>query len=221
VLEQDLARRALAVLTPWLGQDRVSVQITATLEDSESRQTVERVRNTMAGGRAQEKSVLTTRVPEGRIQRLNAIVILGFDASAAELKRAGQLTRQALGMMPSRGDSVSVYALPRMAAAEPAVAAPTVAAQTPAPVSIPPVSIPQVRTQPVQPSPSSSLPLGWLAAGAGGIMLLGAIAWWRLRRPQPIELSLDDFEVELDTVRSQVLLDPRVTADVIKLWMRA
>jgi flagellar biosynthesis/type III secretory pathway M-ring protein FliF/YscJ len=221
VLEQDLARRALAVLTPWLGQDRVSVQITATLEDSESRQTVERVRNTMAGGRALEKTVLNTRVPEGRIQRLNAIVILGFDASAAELKRAGQLTRQALGMMPSRGDSVSVYALPRMAAAEPAVAAPTVAAQTPAPVSIPPVSIPQVRTQPVQPSPSSSLPLGWLAAGAGGIMLLGAIAWWRLRRPQPIELSLDDFEVELDTVRSQVLLDPRVTADVIKLWMRA
>jgi flagellar basal-body M-ring protein/flagellar hook-basal body protein fliF len=43
-LEQDLARRALAVLTPWLGKDRVSVQVTATLEDSETRQTVERVR---------------------------------------------------------------------------------------------------------------------------------------------------------------------------------
>jgi len=220
-LEQDLAHRALAVLTPWLGQDRVSVQITAILEDSETRQTIERVRNTMAGGRAQEKSVLTTRVPEGRIQRLNAIVILGFDASAAELKRAGQLTRQALGMMSSRGDSVSVYALPRTTAAEPAAAAPTVTAQTPAPVSIPPVSIPQGRTQPVQPSPSSSWPLGWLAAGAGGIMLLGAIAWWRLRRPRPIELSMDDFEVELDTVRNQAMLDPRVTADVIKLWMRA
>jgi flagellar M-ring protein FliF len=32
---------------------------------------------------------------------------------------------------------------------------------------------------------------------------------------------MDDFEVELDTVRNQALQDPRVTADVIKLWMRA
>ena len=215
-LEQDMARRAMAVLTPWLGQDRVSVQITVTLEDSETRQTVERVRNTMAGGRAQEKTVLTTRVPEGRIQRVNAIVIVGFDASAAELKRAGQLTRQALGLMPARGDSVTVYALPRPAGAEPTVAVPSATMRPPAPVSIPPV-----RPQPVSPKPAFSWPLGWLAAGAGGIVLLGASVWWWLRRPQPLELSVDDFDVELDTVRNQALLDPRVTADVIKLWMRA
>ncbi|MDP1927711.1 MAG: flagellar basal-body MS-ring/collar protein FliF [Thiobacillus sp.] len=215
-LEQDMARRAMAVLTPWLGQGRVSVQITATLEDSETRQTVERVRNTMAGGRAQEKTVLTTRVPEGRIQRVNAIVIVGFDASAAELKRAGQLTRQALGLMPARGDSVTVYALPRPAGAEPAVAVPSATLRPPAPVSIPPV-----RPRPVLSQPALSWPLGWLAAGAGGIVLLGASVWWWLRRPQPLELSVDDFDVELDTVRNQALLDPRVTADVIKLWMRA
>jgi hypothetical protein len=65
------------------------------------------------------------------------------------------------------------------------------------------------------------LPLGWLAAGAGGVVLLGAIGWWRWRRPQPLELALDDFDGELDTVRNQVLLAPRVTADVVKLWMRA
>jgi len=83
-LEQDLARRALEVLTPWLGADRVSVQVTATLEDSETRQTVERVRNVVVAGQARplEKTVRTTLVPEGRIQRVNAIVILGFDASA-------------------------------------------------------------------------------------------------------------------------------------------
>jgi flagellar M-ring protein FliF len=30
-----------------------------------------------------------------------------------------------------------------------------------------------------------------------------------------------DFDAELDAVRSQVLANPRVTADVVKLWMRA
>jgi flagellar M-ring protein FliF len=224
-LEQDLARRAMAVLTPWLGQDCVSVQITATLEDSETRQTVERVRNTRIGGQAQEKTVLTTRVPEGRIQRVNAIVIVGFDASAAELKRAGQLTRQALGLIPARGDSVTVYALPRPSGAEPA-AAPSATARPPAPVSvvpgsISPASIPPVRSQPVSASPAFSWSLAWLVAGAGGIVLLGALVWWRLRRQQPLELSMDDFDVDLDSVRHQVMLDPRVTADVIKLWMRA
>lgn len=220
-LEQDLARRALAVLTPWLGQDRVSVQINATLEDSETRQTVERVRNTMVGGQARpsEKTVLTTRVPEGRIQRLNAIVILEFDASAAELKRAGQLASQTLGLIASRGDRVNVYALPRTAGAG-SVTPPGAAARSSTLISIPPVR-PQ-RVPPAQSSsPSSTLPLAWLAAGAGGVLLLGAIGWWRTRRPRAIELSMDDFDVELDTTRNQALQDPRVTADVIKLWMRA
>jgi flagellar biosynthesis/type III secretory pathway M-ring protein FliF/YscJ len=220
-LEQDLAGRVLAVLTPWLGQDRVSVQITATLADSESRQTVERVRNTRTGGRTQEKTVLTTMVPEGRIQRLNAIVILGFDASAAELRRAGQMTSKALGVMSSRGDSVSVYALPHPAGAAPEVSAPAGTAHPPVPVSNPPVSIPQVRTQPAPPAPSFALPVTWLLSGAGGLAMLGAIGWWRKRQPHELEISVDDFEVELDTVRNQALLDPRVTADVIKLWMRA
>jgi flagellar M-ring protein FliF len=220
-LEQDLAGRVLAVLTPWLGQDRVSVQITATLADSESRQTVERVRNTRTGGRTQEKTVLTTMEPEGRIQRLNAIVILGFDASAAELRRAGQMTSKALGVMSSRGDSVSVYALPHPAGAAPEAVAPAVTAPPPAPVSNPPVSIPQVRTQPAPLTPVTAMPMIWLLAGAGGLALLGAIGWWRKRRPQELEISVDDFEVELDTVRNQALQDPRVTADVIKLWMRA
>src|SRR5512139_1223279 len=67
-LALELARRALAVLAPWLGADRVSVQVTAALEDSETRQTVEQVRSVMVAGQAQplEKTVRTTRVPEGR-----------------------------------------------------------------------------------------------------------------------------------------------------------
>ncbi|MGA9164709.1 MAG: flagellar basal-body MS-ring/collar protein FliF [Thiobacillus sp.] len=218
-LEQDLARRALAVLTPWLGKDRVSVQVTATLEDSETRQTVEQVRNVMVGGQSRplEKTVRTTRVPEGRIQRLNAIVILGFDASADELKRSGQLARQALGLLPARGDSLSVYALP----ATPAAAKEAAAASLPAPVSIPQVR-PQ-RTPPARADSTSLFAPGWLLVAAAGTLLLGGIGWWRSRQrhSEPVALPSDDFDAELDAVRNQALADPRVTADVIKLWMRA
>jgi flagellar M-ring protein FliF len=217
-LEQDLARRALAVLTPWLGEDRVSVQVTATLEDSETRQTVERVRNVVVGGRTQplEKTVRTTRVPEGHIQRVHAIVILGFDATADELKRAGQLARQALGLQPARGDSLSVYALPVAARAAPQ-------AESTQPQAVAPVSIPQVQPQAAPPAQLeflSEFSPWWLAAGAGGL-LLGGLGWWRARRVPVPELPAEDFDSELDAARNQVLADPRVAADVIKLWMRA
>ncbi len=179
LLEQDLAQRALAVLTPWLGKDRVSVQVTATLDDSETRQTVEQVRNVVVGGQSRplEKTVRTTRVPEGRIQRLNAIVILGFDASAAELKRAGQLARQALGMLPARGDSLSVYALPVTAAApEAATALP------PAAVSIPSLSIPQVQPHPAR---AAGKRARLVCVGAGHRRLRRAAAGRRLVAATP------------------------------------
>jgi flagellar biosynthesis/type III secretory pathway M-ring protein FliF/YscJ len=222
-LEQDLARRALAVLTPWLGEDRVSVQVTATLEDSETRQTVERVRNIVVAGEARplEKTVRTTRVPEGRIQRIHAIVVLGFDAGAAEIGRARQMAQQALGLQPARGDSLRVYALPAVASrrqAETAAVAPQVQAQ--APIAIP-------RVQPVSPAPAINMPTAWptgslaIAAAALTLMMLGAIAWLRARRPRAAEPEAEDFDAELDAVRNRVLADPRVTADVIKLWMRA
>lgn len=211
-LEQDLARRALAVLTPWLGADRVSVQVTATLEDSETRQTVEHVRNVVVAGQAHpmEKTVRTTRVPEGRIQRLDAIVILGFDASTDELQRAGQLARQAVGLTDARGDSLSVYALPA-------------AARTPTPVAAP---VPKPSAAPVQPAaapaPAASFaPTPWLLAAAAAILLV--LLRVRRRSPEPMiaaEPLADDFDAMLDAARSRALHDPRVTADVIKLWMR-
>jgi flagellar M-ring protein FliF len=215
VLEQDLARRALAVLTPWLGKDRVNVQVTATLQDSETRQTVERMRNVVIAGEARplEKTVRTTRVPEGHVQRINAIVILGFDASASEIRRAGQLARQALGLQSARGDSLRVYALPAEEPAQPKVA----------PLPPAPVSIPQVQPQPVSPPPPAALAVSpwWLAAGVVGVLLVGLL-WRRSHREVPVaEAEADDFDAELDAARNQVLADPRVTADVIKLWMRA
>ena len=227
-LEQDLVRRVLAVLTPWLGKDRVNVQVTATLEDSETRQTVEQMRNVVIEGQARpsEKIVRTTRVPEGSIKRIQAVVILGFDASANERWKAGQMARQALGYQSVRGDSVNVYALPSAAQVKPETEAPEVQSQ--AQTLLPPkpstsLSIPQVQPQgePLpQPEIRREFLLGWLAAGVG-VLLLVTMGWRRARRVQAPDLIMDDFDAELEGARNQVMADPRVAADVIKLWMRA
>lgn len=217
-LEQDLVRRVLAVLTPWLDKDRVSVQVTATLQDSETRQTVEQVRNVVVGGqpRPLEKTVRTTSVPEGSIQRINATVILGFEATAKERWKAEQMARQALGYQPARGDTVNVYALPAGALPKPEEKVPEVQTQS-LPALPEAISIPQV-------VPHSEIQrdfsLGWMAAGAVALLLL-AMGWRRVRRTESSDLVMDDFDGDLEATRQQVISDPRVAADVIKLWMRA
>jgi flagellar biosynthesis/type III secretory pathway M-ring protein FliF/YscJ len=224
-LEQDLAQRALLVLTPWLGKDRVSVQVTATLEDSETRQTVERVSNVVVAGQTRplEKVVRTTHVPEGHIQRIQAIVILNFEASANVRWRAGQLARQALGLQKERGDSLNVYALPATAREQAQAEAETASVQA-APQVLAAISIPQVQLQSSPRGRAKASPAWspwWLAVGAG-VLLLGAKGWRRARRLQHApELVTDDFDAELESARHQALADPRVTADVIKLWMHA
>jgi len=224
-LEQDLAARALAVLTPWLGKDRVSVQVTATLEDGETRQTVERVSNVVVGGQTRplEKVVRTTRVPEGHIQRIQAIVILNFDASANMRWRAGQLAHQALGLQKERGDSLNVFALPTPAREQEQAETETLAVQAepPLPAS---VSIPQIQKQspPPQRAETSAEYLPWTIAASAGVLLLGWMRWRRARRAEPMpEAVVEGFDAELESARRQALADPRVTADVIKLWMRA
>lgn len=235
VLERDLTERVLAVLTPWLGKDRVNVQITATLETSETRETVEQTRNVVVAGqpRPAEKTVRTTRVPEGGIRQLHAVIILAFDASANERWKAGQMARQALGYQASRGDSVKVFALP--AAGQLAHAA----APDPTPEDVPPGVSPTAPLQARAPAPTSIPPMRplaeptasvqgqtqrmvwWLLAG-GAVVLMLVLARWRRARASPAaDLVVEDFGAELDVARSQVVADPRVAADVIKLWMRA
>ncbi|WP_324778558.1 flagellar basal-body MS-ring/collar protein FliF [Thiobacillus sedimenti] len=213
-VEQDLARRVLAVLTPWLGKDRVNVQVTATLDDTDVQQTEERMRTVVVAGQARplEKTVRTTHTPEGRVRRVSAIVILGFEAGADELARAGQLAREALDLQPARGDTLNVYALPVAATAQPSAAPPA----APAPRPIPRLPSPAV------PQASPAWPLWAPAAGAAVLLLIVLAVWQRTRRPPAVEApQRDDLDDELAAARSQVLANPRVTADVIKLWMRA
>lgn len=167
-LERDLAQRVRAVLAPWLGADRVTVQVTATLDDSETRRTVERVRNVTVGGQTRplEKTVQTTVLPEGRLARLDAIVVLDFDAPREVRLRATQLARQALGYSAARGDTVNVYVLPAARPAKtPAGPVPTDAAAPASPQAAPakpPVSIPPLRCRCQARRPTSARWGRWL-----------------------------------------------------------
>lgn len=219
-LEHDLARRVLDVLAPWLGAERVNVQVTAVLEEGETRQTVERYRERLVGGEARplEKSVQTTRLPEGRLRRLNATVILGFDASAEQLAKAEVLARQALALDRRRGDSLSVFALPPAMNPE---SAPAVAvAQDPS------QSIAAVTPLLVQPRVADGGPayMGIGIWGLAGLLLLVALFWVRRRRrarTAPEAESAETLDSLLESARRQTLDNPRVTADVVRLWMRA
>lgn len=224
-LERELAQRVRAVLAPWLGADRVTVQVTATLDDSETRRTVERVRNVTVGGQTRplEKTVQTTVLPEGRLARLDAIVVLDFEATREVRLRATQLARQALGYTAARGDTLNVYVLPAAGqgqdAVEPPVADAVVPAQPEAAADARPVSIPPLRAQDTPPAADPRL----LGALALLLVLAGAAGWaWSRRRPAvAVAEAADDFDTLLDAARDQTLDNPRVTADVIKLWMRA
>ena len=59
------------------------------------------------------------------------------------------------------------------------------------------------------------------AVAAAALLVIGIPLWRRSRRAPAAEPPLEDFDAELDAARNRVLANPRVTADVIKLWMRA
>jgi len=223
-LERELAARARDVLAPWLGADRVNVQVAATLDDSETRRTVERVRTTVVAGqpRPLEKIVQTTVLPEGRLLRFDALVILGFDAPPEVRQRAEQLARQALGFTPSRGDTLRVYVLPDVGEAEPE---PVVATTEVAPPALALEQSARTISPPVAPSDALTFDYRLASAAVAALVLLVAVAWaWtrarRTRTSVPDE-PVDDFDAQLEAARRQSLDNPRVTADVIKLWMRA
>lgn len=158
--------------------------------------------------------VTTLLGAEGRLRRVNAAVILPPHASPEMVDQATLLARQALGFDAQRGDSLSVFALP----AAPAAVAPV----EPQPKAVATVPAPRLARQP---EPADWLP--WLL-GAGAV---GILVWAGLRlRPRPSlvpdhseDLMSEDeiFDQLLQASRRRTLDNPRVTADVIRLWMRA
>lgn len=185
----------------------------ATLEVELTRRVVEGL-TALMGASKFNVQVTTLLGAEGRLRRVNAAVILPPNTAPEVIDKAALLTRQALGFDAQRGDSLSVFALPA------------------APVPVAPVeSQPQaVATTPAprharQPEPIDSLP--WiLGATAIGLLVLAGL---RLRsrpslaRADPEDLISEDetFDQLLQASRRQTLDNPRVTADVIRLWMRA
>jgi flagellar M-ring protein FliF len=178
-LEADLSRRVIDGLSPLFGADKIKVQITATL------------------------------LPEGRVRRLSAAVILALDASPEQIRQATTLAQQALGLDARRGDRLSIFALP-----------PTVVPPIRVPQSIPKIS-PAVRPA----TPEIQTPALWMPVAGIAIALL---LWLGLRSRRPAKTIVENtlaasetFDGLLQASRSQTLENPRVTADVIRLWMRA
>jgi len=141
--------------------------------------------------------VTTTLATDGRLRHLNAAVILAPGTRPEVIDRASALAREALGFDARRGDSLSVFALPAV------------------PVSkiIPDTSPRLVSMQP----PERTGWLWMLVAGTAGGLLLLWLGWRKRTQAEPVS---EDFEALLQRSRRQTLDNPRITADVIRMWMR-
>jgi len=158
--------------------------------------------------------VTTTLSPEGRLRRVNTAVMLPQDASPEVISKATTLAREALGFDTQRGDSLSVFALP-----------PTL--QSPPLPQAAPIAMPKTgaRAPVTRPQPAALLP--WIAGAAFASVLLG-IGLRLRKRASAAPVTEEDgtadsenFDGLLQASRRQTLDNPRVTADVIRLWMRA
>ena len=159
------------------------------------------------GMQAADVRMTATLGSDGRTRRLNGAVILAAGASPETIEKANMLAREVIGFDAQRGDSLSVIALPDAPAAPLAKAPPT------------PVRI-------VSPIQSDHIAEEWLwTGGVLGVLLLLVFAMRKRQTPAPaIEATApsenDAFETLLQTTRRQTLDNPRVTADVIRMWMQ-
>ena len=151
--------------------------------------------------------ITATLAPDGRTRRLNGAVILASGTSPETIDKVTLLAREAIGFDAQRGDSLSVVALP---------AAPSAPEKNqPAPIRV------------VSPAPSDHIAPEWLwTGGVLGALLLIVFAMRKRKAPAaPIAETTpsesDAFDALLKATRRQTLDNPRVTADVIRMWMQA
>ena len=149
--------------------------------------------------------VTTTLATDGRLRHLNAAVILAPGTRPEVIDKASALAREALGFDARRGDSLSVFALPAV-----------------------PVSkiIPDTSPRVVSMQPSERTGLLWmLVAGTTGGLLLIWLGWRKRTQAEPVSEEAmpsesEHFEELLQRSRRQTLDNPRITADVIRMWIR-
>lgn len=153
--------------------------------------------------------ITATLTPDGRTRRLNGAVILASGTPPETIDKATLLAREAIGFDAQRGDSLSVVALP-------AVPQQQVQALPATPVRV------------VSPVQSDHIAPEWLWTGGvlGALLLLGFALRKRKTSAAPVAEAPspsenDAFDALLQTTRRQTLDNPRVTADVIRMWMQA
>ncbi len=170
---------------------------------------VQRVKQALADWPGADKfrvQVTASLRADGRLRRVNAAVILAPGTPPDLIDKASLLAREALGLDAQRGDSLSVVALPAIAPAK-------------APPSLP--------ARVVSPLQSDHIAPEWVWSGSAlGVLL---VAWLALRKRKRLVSPMDEatpseseaFDALLQALRRQTLDNPRVTADVIRMWMRA
>lgn len=211
--EAELADRVSEALAPWLGKANIRTQVTARLNFAETEVTRERAHSGAKG--STDRTVLRTREPSGRIERLSALVVVneaslpeGERQAPATQKRIQQLASQALGMDSQRHDSLQVVLLPFEQA---------------------PARIPQAPDLvPVAPA-ARSQPISWIRALALAIPVLLAMGvvwqmWMRRKREahvKPAEAAVSSFDAAVEAARESVLADPARAASVLRLWLQS
>ncbi len=206
----------VSVLDPQgqlLGKIEPAVEVRGTALETELTRRVVEVLTAWLGADKAKVQVTSTLASDGRVRRVNATVMLPPDASPEVIAQATTLTRQAMGWDAHRGDSVSVFALPPTPFSP---ATPTIISKAVSPVATP------------MPGTEIESDIAWpwiLGIGATGV---GVLMWRRLRKRnltlpvgEDAVTDSESFDALLQTSRRQTLDNPRVTADVIRMWMRA
>lgn len=206
----------VSVLDPQgqlLGKIEPAAEATVSALETELSRRVIEVLTAWLGADKAKVQVTSTLADDGQLRRMNAIVMLPSDASPQVIAQATTLTRQAMGWDAHRGDSVSVLALPPTPFSP---ATPPAIAKVVSPVDAP-VQVARMESE-----------VAWQWIFGIGAIAVGILIWRHLRKSNLSSVMGEDaltdsesFDVLLQTSRRETLDNPRVTADVIRMWMRA